>query len=290
MTDKEQLILNNAIKLFSHKGFSQTSMQAIADECDISKGALYAYFKSKNDLLFAALEYYFDSILVRISTIAEPKDPHERLVTQLTYFFENVIEHREFMELPYEQGGYLSESIRQVIRDKYTDVHRFYMQGLEAIYGQPIKPILYDLALMLEGMIRAYIPVIIHANSHYDMESLIRFVLKRVDDIVNGFSTREDLPFLNDIQVKQLLKKAHDQQLSWYDAIELRLSKLEEVVQNLPQASDYQVSIDVIRDELNRKQVRKPVITGMLSNLNDVPHAHRYVHEIEMVLYHDMTI
>ncbi|MET3684117.1 AcrR family transcriptional regulator [Alkalibacillus flavidus] len=288
MTDKEQLILNNAIKLFSYKGFSQTSMQEIADESHMAKGSMYAYFNSKDALLFGALEYYFDRVLSRIKSIEEPKKPYERFVRQLTIFFESVVEHREFMELPYEQGGHFSESIRQVIREKNADVHQFYMQGLQAIYGPHAKSFVYDLAIMLEGMIRAYIPVMIHSDSHYDMASLIRFVMQRIDDVFHGAMARGDMPFLNEIQVKHLLKKAHDQHLSWREAIELRLAKLEEVIATLEHSGDYQVSIDVIRDELTRKQTRKPVIIGMLSNLSDIPHAHRYVHEIDMVLREDV--
>lgn len=47
-------ILDAAEKVFSAKGFDQATMDDIATEAELSKGTLYLYFKSKDDL-FAAL-------------------------------------------------------------------------------------------------------------------------------------------------------------------------------------------------------------------------------------------
>jgi len=44
-------IINAARKTFSKKGYHEATMDDIAKEVGVSKGALYAYFKSKNDLL-----------------------------------------------------------------------------------------------------------------------------------------------------------------------------------------------------------------------------------------------
>jgi len=44
-------ILKAAEKLFSKKGFNQTSIEEIADLAEVSTGAVYFYFKNKDDLL-----------------------------------------------------------------------------------------------------------------------------------------------------------------------------------------------------------------------------------------------
>jgi AcrR family transcriptional regulator len=46
-----QTILAAAEKLFAREGYTQTSMEQIADAAEVSVGAVYFYFKNKEDLL-----------------------------------------------------------------------------------------------------------------------------------------------------------------------------------------------------------------------------------------------
>jgi AcrR family transcriptional regulator len=41
-----------SVELFARNGYAQTSVQQIVDAAGVTKGALYHYFKSKDDLLF----------------------------------------------------------------------------------------------------------------------------------------------------------------------------------------------------------------------------------------------
>ncbi len=51
----ESKILDSALELFANEGYGGTSMQMIALKCGVSKGNLYNYFKSKQDLLEGVL-------------------------------------------------------------------------------------------------------------------------------------------------------------------------------------------------------------------------------------------
>lgn len=44
-------IVNTAVELFAAQGFDATTVQQIVDAAEVTKGALYHYFDSKNDLL-----------------------------------------------------------------------------------------------------------------------------------------------------------------------------------------------------------------------------------------------
>ena len=52
-------IINAAEGVFSKKGFAEARMDDIADETGLSKGTLYNYFKSKDDLIIAILDRIF---------------------------------------------------------------------------------------------------------------------------------------------------------------------------------------------------------------------------------------
>ena len=48
---RRQLILKAAIRCFSKKGFSDTTIQDIRRESGLSHGAIYRYFQSKEDII-----------------------------------------------------------------------------------------------------------------------------------------------------------------------------------------------------------------------------------------------
>jgi AcrR family transcriptional regulator len=45
-------LMRVSVELFAEHGYAQTSVQQIVDAAGVTKGALYHYFKSKDDLLF----------------------------------------------------------------------------------------------------------------------------------------------------------------------------------------------------------------------------------------------
>lgn len=55
--DKKKQIITAAIKVFGNYGYKKTSMQDIADEMDISRPALYQYYKNKEAIFLALIEY-----------------------------------------------------------------------------------------------------------------------------------------------------------------------------------------------------------------------------------------
>jgi AcrR family transcriptional regulator len=48
---KRQVVLRTAARIFSQRGFHQTTLADVADELHVSKPALYHYFKSKDEIL-----------------------------------------------------------------------------------------------------------------------------------------------------------------------------------------------------------------------------------------------
>lgn len=57
--ERKKQIINAAEDVFTQKGFDQARMDDIAEETGLSKGTLYLYFKSKEDLITAILDRMF---------------------------------------------------------------------------------------------------------------------------------------------------------------------------------------------------------------------------------------
>lgn len=89
--DKAESIIKTAQRLFGIYGYEKTSMQEIADELHISKGALYYYFPDKENLYRAVITKEQSEFLSALeSDIRETNDPAESLrkysLTRLSYF------------------------------------------------------------------------------------------------------------------------------------------------------------------------------------------------------------
>jgi len=54
--EKKKALLNFARTVFAEKGYLKTSMQDIMDEANISRGALYSYFKNINEIFIEVLK------------------------------------------------------------------------------------------------------------------------------------------------------------------------------------------------------------------------------------------
>jgi len=59
---KKKVILDAALKLFAEKGYASTSISCIAETANISKGLMYNYFKSKDELLKIIVQSFMDEV------------------------------------------------------------------------------------------------------------------------------------------------------------------------------------------------------------------------------------
>ena len=61
-------------KLFSKKGFAETSMDDIAAAAKLSKGGIYHYFSSKTEVLYFILDNFMDVVLKELREALNKKD------------------------------------------------------------------------------------------------------------------------------------------------------------------------------------------------------------------------
>src|SRR5262245_9788409 len=63
--DRREQIMEAALRVFAQKGFDKATNKDIAHEAGITAGLIYHYFKSKEELLKAALDEYSPEQLLR---------------------------------------------------------------------------------------------------------------------------------------------------------------------------------------------------------------------------------
>ncbi len=98
--NQKEKIIKTAIKEFSKKGFSNTSMDEIAKESKVSKGLLFYHFNNKEELYVQALAQGIDSTLDFTSKLTEIADAglfqkKENLFQDLEKYYDLVVTKRE---------------------------------------------------------------------------------------------------------------------------------------------------------------------------------------------------
>ena len=66
--EKKNKIIEAGLKIFSEKGYYNTTTAEIAKVAGVSTGIVYQYFKDKKDILIYAVRIYFDKIFEPIET------------------------------------------------------------------------------------------------------------------------------------------------------------------------------------------------------------------------------
>jgi TetR/AcrR family fatty acid metabolism transcriptional regulator len=78
--DKRDKILKAAIETFAEHGYFNSRVNEIASRAGVADGTVYLYFKNKEQILMAALDYAFEGFMQRAeSELKSLHDPAEKL-------------------------------------------------------------------------------------------------------------------------------------------------------------------------------------------------------------------
>ena len=101
-TEVKERIIQSAIECFSKYGLDRTRMDDVAQKADLSKGTLYLYFKSKEDLFYVICENNLKVLKEQLSHIFSTTK--EDLVSNAEQFYENFhkVEKKESEKVFYE--------------------------------------------------------------------------------------------------------------------------------------------------------------------------------------------
>jgi len=82
--ERKNQIISAAEDVFTQKGFDEARMDDIAEETGLSKGTLYLYFKSKDDLIIAILDRMFQREFKQLEILQQGNLPATAALQELT--------------------------------------------------------------------------------------------------------------------------------------------------------------------------------------------------------------
>ena len=119
---KKALIQETALELFATKGYHSTSISMIARNAGISKGLLYNYYESKEDLLNEIVNHGIEQIMMMMDPNQDGEMTNNELESMIIESFEILKSHSQFWILYFSllpQTG-----VFDIVKEKFTEIYK----------------------------------------------------------------------------------------------------------------------------------------------------------------------
>lgn len=155
---KRDVLVRTAYELFYENGFHATGIDKILAVAGVSKPTLYRYFRSKEELIVAALEYRDGEVLDWMKAEAERRasTPRERILAMFdafqAWFEEEGFNGCMFINVVAEYPA-LSDQIHQVAADHKRKAGEYMCELVVAAGIADPAEVTAQLMLLIEGAI-----------------------------------------------------------------------------------------------------------------------------------------
>lgn len=180
-------ILDAALRLFSQKGYHQTSMSEIAKEAEFSIGTLYGFFKNKEELFFtmfkAELEEISNQVKTSMNNAPGPQAKLQALAETLFGYFEQKWQAFDIMftarkDLDLTLKDELGETIHVMQLEFFKNLIGIIQEGIASGIFRALRP--EEMALTFMGLINGSAFMWMEAGRAYSIR-------ERVPDILDIF-------------------------------------------------------------------------------------------------------
>ena len=127
---KEKKLLDSAFKLFSKKGFKDTSIQNIVDDAGVAKGTFYLYFKDKYELQDALIvnisQKLFSGALKHINK-KNITDFYDRIIGIMDYIIDEFVKNKQLLTIVSKDlsWGLFGDKLSNVMRQSSEIIDMF---------------------------------------------------------------------------------------------------------------------------------------------------------------------
>ena len=269
-------ILEHAMTLFGEQGFKKTSMQQIADACEISKGAIYLHFRSKTELVQSILEHRNDLLIaeMRAVTLRADLNPRQKLYEHFLHQLRDFKDSQSFTEMSLAEAGFTIDEHLMAIAEKIRhDLQQIQEECLGEVFGDPIKPFIVDLSVIITGVLNECYAVILMQGVPLEMEQVADFLLNLTDFAAQGMISQNKEPLFRPAMFKS--RKQLEQQLhqSTMDKVRQVLDRMTELLEKQEgdeeQKGEAVATLELIRGEIDGEEPNKLLIQGLLANLRE---------------------
>ncbi|WP_339230434.1 TetR/AcrR family transcriptional regulator [Aeribacillus sp. FSL K6-2833] len=140
--ETRQLLLESAVEIFARFGFHGASVDKIAEHAGFSKGAVYAHFRSKEELFLAILEQQMQLHVDNILQVIDGQHSLSHFIETMDEYFLSVRQkNRTWSMLNMEFFLYAmrEESVRRKWSDMITEAVQQISKAIEKLKSKEIN-------------------------------------------------------------------------------------------------------------------------------------------------------
>jgi AcrR family transcriptional regulator len=125
----KQKILDAALEVFANQGYHSATVDAIAKTAGISKGLMYNYFKSKDDVLQELMIGMMDALMCEYMPLKPgQKFTRDDIVNFINVGIDLVLEKPHFWKLYF--SVFVQPEVMAIVYEKMMEMAKPYMTGL----------------------------------------------------------------------------------------------------------------------------------------------------------------
>jgi AcrR family transcriptional regulator len=290
LVNKRKAILEAAVDLFAEHGYNQTSMQQIADSIGISKGSLYSFFQSKEDLIISIYEHYQQLVFERAFVVGLDGNmsPEDRLAKQFQVQFEGILEYKSYMKMHMRgETAKNSEKLAAMEHRMRGRLFSWLQHNLQRLYGDRVDQYKWDLMWMTQSIYTSYMMLLISTESDLKPADLGKHIVRQIMILANDFFEGKSAPLLDDEMMKPF-SVGMDREGAFisFEKREEAWTNLYNKIHSLKSGGDgeYVNIADRISEECRKSKPDDLIIKGMLRLLADVDGLKQEVSELEKQL------
>lgn len=133
-------VARSSAKLFESKGYLETNMADIAKAARLSKGGIYHYFSSKDQILFFILDHYMDIILQDLeSDLTRIEDPSSRIKYIISRHIKLYTDYKSESKTLLHEANCLPSKKYRIIAEKERKYYKIVAKTLTEFFGSRVE-------------------------------------------------------------------------------------------------------------------------------------------------------
>jgi AcrR family transcriptional regulator len=189
--ERTDQILDAASEVFVEKGFQKARMDDIADKSGLSKGALYWYFKSKDDIVIGIFERLFSreaqelQLLISLESQASDrlKMYTERVIKDVNRMLHFAPIAYEFLSLAFRHR-FFQNAFKRYLKDHMDILTPIIQQGVDSGEFREIDP--GEASIAVGAIFEGTLALWVYDNTLVNPEHHIR---RGIQLLIEGFKT-----------------------------------------------------------------------------------------------------
>ncbi|ELR68633.1 Transcriptional regulator [Fulvivirga imtechensis AK7] len=166
-------ILDTALVLFADKGFNRTTTDEIARKARVSKGLIYFYFSSKEEILTRLIEHIFDEGGGEMADGAEPLEFIEQLLESFRTALKDMTRWKVATSVLFQNQN--REAVRLILKNKYVQYYSILKDQFALLGSSEPEMDAKELLAIMDGVALHSI----FAGDVFKPEAVLDFTLKR---------------------------------------------------------------------------------------------------------------